>query len=81
MRERAIALRLSRNVELHRASRGWSKAALAEMAGVPRSTITRLEQGVHETSLTNVAKIRTALGVTWDALLGEPHIYTTREAP
>jgi transcriptional regulator with XRE-family HTH domain len=52
-----------------RRTRGWSQATLAERAGLGRITVTRIELGTQDASLSTLAALATALGVPLRALL------------
>lgn len=67
-----LAKRFATNLEQLRKKRRFTQAALAQHAGVPRSTIAHLESGVGNPSLSNLAKIASALGVSIEELLARP---------
>jgi transcriptional regulator with XRE-family HTH domain len=71
-RANPMALRVAENVRRFREAFGWSKATLARKAKVPRCLVTRIEQGASEPTLTSLARVRGAFGVTWAALLDGP---------
>jgi len=52
-----------------RLERGLSQEALADMAGVDRSHMGKIERGERNVSVLNVARVADALGVTMGALL------------
>lgn len=54
-----------------------SQAKLAEKAGIPRSTITNMESGGGNPSLTNLCKLAAALGVSIEELLSRPRNATS----
>lgn len=64
--------RLSRNVRRLRLARGWTQADLAERAGVPRPTITRLEAGSPNPTFAVVARVAAALDASLDELTAVP---------
>lgn len=63
---------LGLNIESLRAKAGFSQAQLASKAGLPRSTLTNIESGFGNPSLTNLVKISNALGVGIEELLSRP---------
>lgn len=63
------AERLSERVRTLRRRQGLSQAALAERAGVPRSTIARIELGGGNPNLETMSKIAGAFGVDTVELL------------
>lgn len=50
-------------VRRYRVSRGLTQSQLADEVGLDRKTVNRLESGQYSTSLRNVFRIATALGV------------------
>lgn len=62
--------RLGLNVRALRRVRGLTQAALAELAGVTDETVSRLERGAFEPSLSTAIAIAKALEVSLDELLG-----------
>lgn len=67
-----ISKYLSANLVNLRGKRGMTQAQLSSLAGVPRSTVTHLESGAGNPSLTNLVKIAGALQVSIEELLGRP---------
>jgi XRE family transcriptional regulator, regulator of sulfur utilization len=67
-----IAGHLGKNIELLRKKRGLSQAQLAKLAGVPRSTVTYIESGYGNPSLTNLVKIAGAVQISIEELLSRP---------
>lgn len=63
---------LSENVKRHRTAAGLSQTALAERAGLSRRTITALEAGDINISMTRVDAIAEALGTTFVNLVSDP---------
>ncbi len=63
---------LSENVKRLRVAAGLSQAALAERSGLSRRTITALEAGDINISLTRVDVIAEALGATFVTLVSNP---------
>ena len=72
------ALHLARNLVSLRHVRGVTQQALAATAGVPRSTVSNLESGEGNPSLTVLIKIARALGAPIDELLSPPHAKVRR---
>ena len=62
---------LGRRIRVLRAGRGWSQDVLAEIAGVHRNYIGRVERGEVNLSLAQLAKIARALEVSVGELVGE----------
>lgn len=67
-----IARNLATNMESLRKKRGMTQGDLAQVAAVPRSTITYLESGQSNPSLQNLAKLSGALQVTIEELIATP---------
>lgn len=67
-----IPQNLGANLLSLRKERGLSQAALAEIANVPRSTLTYMESGLGNPSLSNLLKIAGALQVKLEELLATP---------
>lgn len=67
-----ISSYLALNIEKIRRKKNWSQLQLAMHANIPRSTITHVESGTGNPSLTNLVKISTALGVSIEELLSRP---------
>src|SRR6056297_3209470 len=63
---------LALNVVALRGTRGASQQQLADMAGIPRSTITNIESGAANPSLDNLVRLSAALGVGIEELIAEP---------
>lgn len=61
---------LGARVRETRQGAGLSQAALAEQAGVTNETISRLERGAFEPSLSTIVAVADALGVELDFLAG-----------
>ncbi len=55
-----------------RRKRGLSQNQLSERADIPRSTITHMESGEGNPSLTNLCKLAAALGISIEELLSRP---------
>ena len=62
---------LSKNIEFLRKSRKLSQAQLAQLAAIPRTTLTHMESGEGNPSLRNLLKLATALQVSIEELLVE----------
>lgn len=56
-----------------REAAGLSGNALAKLAGIGQSTLSRIESGVHSPTLDVLEKISDALGITLAELVGEQH--------
>jgi transcriptional regulator with XRE-family HTH domain len=66
------ATHLARNVAAVRRLRNFSQAQLAAAAGLPRSTVTHIESGQGNPSLSNLVRVAGALGVGLDELVSAP---------
>ena len=64
-----LAGNLAKNVVSLREKRGLSQAALARLAGIPRSTIAHVESGAGNPSLANLSRLSAALQVSVEELL------------
>jgi len=60
---------LSANVVALRSRLGWSQEQLAEQSGLHRTYISGIERGVRNPTLSIIARLASALGVTPAALL------------
>ncbi len=67
-----ISSYLAENIATLRRRRDLSQEKLAELAQIPRSTITHMESGGGNPSLTNLCKLAAALGVSIETLLSRP---------
>ena len=67
-----VAGYLAENVTALRRRRDLSQEKLAVLAQIPRSTITHMESGGGNPSLTNLCKLAAALGVSIETLLSRP---------
>ncbi len=63
---------LAANITKLRALKGFSQAQLAELAAIPRSTLTNIESGAGNPSLNNLVRVSAALGVGIEELLSKP---------
>lgn len=63
-----------KNLKRIRTARGWSQAKLAEAAGVKQATISRIESGTNNPSLSVADQIAEALGVSTVELFGIPEL-------
>jgi transcriptional regulator with XRE-family HTH domain len=61
--------RLGQTIARHRAKQGMTQEKLAEVAGIDRRFIQKVEAGELGTSLAVLKRLRKALKVTWDELL------------
>ena len=67
-----LAHNLAHNLTSLRKQRQLSQAQLATLAGIPRSTITHMESGAGNPSLSNLARVASALKLTIEDLLARP---------
>ena len=67
-----ISAYLADNIIALRKRSELSQEKLAEKAGIPRSTLTHMESGGGNPSLTNLCKLAAALGVGIEELLSRP---------
>lgn len=76
---------LAQNIESLRRKKRLSQQKLAELAELPRSTLTHIESGSGNPSLANLVKISSALGVSIEELLSRPHsdcrVFSADEIP
>jgi transcriptional regulator with XRE-family HTH domain len=63
---------LADNLVTLRTKKGLSQQQLAELAEIPRSTLTNIESGSGNPSLQNLARISTALQISIEELLSRP---------
>ncbi len=63
---------LAMNLLALRKKKGLSQDRLSELADIPRSTITHMESGDGNPSLTNLCKLAAALGISIEELLSRP---------
>lgn len=63
---------LAENVRYLRGKKNFSQHQLAELAGIPRTTLTHMESGLGNPSLNNLVKISAALSVGVEELLSRP---------
>ncbi|MBI3542499.1 MAG: helix-turn-helix domain-containing protein, partial [Deltaproteobacteria bacterium] len=68
----AVSRRLAQNIATLRKRRGMSQDALAQLARIPRSTITHLESGGGNPSLGNLTRVAAALQISIEELIAEP---------
>lgn len=61
--------RLGRKIRQAREAKSWSQEELADRAGLHRTYVSGLERGVRNPTVTVLAKITLALGVTFGGLL------------
>lgn len=67
-----VASHLAQNIGKLRLKKNMSQQQLAKLALIPRSTLTNIESGAGNPSLTNLVKISNALGVSIEELLSRP---------
>lgn len=68
-----ISAYLAKNIAYLRGNKNFSQQQLAELAGIPRTTLTNIESGGGNPSLVNLVKIASALSVSADELISRPH--------
>lgn len=68
----AISRYLAQNILALRQQKNLSQQQLSQDAGIPRSTITHMESGEGNPSLSNLCKLATALNVSIEELLSRP---------
>lgn len=68
----SLSRHLAKNIEDLRTKRGLSQTQLAELAGLPRSTLTYLESGSGNPSLANLLKLSRTLQISLEELISEP---------
>lgn len=67
-----LADHLAKNLITLRRLRSLSQSALADMTGIPRSTITHIESGSSNPALKTIAKLAETLQVSIEELLSQP---------
>lgn len=67
-----LSSHLCANVRALRAARGLTQQGLAEIAGLPRATIAKIEAGSPNPTLATTARLATALRVSIDELVAPP---------
>ena len=67
-----VARHLAANLVTVRTARGLSQARLAELADIPRSTISNMESGSGNPALATLCRIASALQVGLDELISPP---------
>lgn len=67
-----IASYLAKNISQLRSSKGFTQTKLAKVAGLPRSTVTHIESGAANPSLSNLLALAAALQVNVEELLSKP---------
>lgn len=72
MKRGNVSANLADNVAALRRVENLSQRALAQRAGIPRSTLTHIESGAGNPSLENLTRLSTALGVGIEELLATP---------
>lgn len=81
----ALTKHIAANVGALRQSRRLTQASLAKLAGLPRSTVTLLESGSANPSISSLAAVASALQVSLDELLAKPRascqFYPASEIP
>lgn len=66
-----VRQRLAANMKRLRRDRGWSQEQLADEAGLDRTYISGIERRIRHPTITTVAKVAAALGVSFAALLDD----------
>ncbi len=64
-----ICVKVGRKIAAMRAKRGMTQQVLADLAGIERSHLARLEMGAREAGLRMLEKIADALGISAKDLL------------
>jgi transcriptional regulator with XRE-family HTH domain len=67
---RKLQERFGRRAKRFRLKKGWSQETVAKKTGFSREYVARLEQGLHNPSLSTLAKIAKVFKVRIDTLLG-----------
>lgn len=67
-----VSAYLAQNIRYIRVQKHFSQQQLADLAGIPRTTLTNLESGLGNPSLHNLIKLSAALGVGVEELLSRP---------
>ncbi|MGZ3695242.1 MAG: helix-turn-helix domain-containing protein [Bdellovibrionota bacterium] len=67
-----ISTYLAKNVAELRESKNLTQAQLAKLAGLPRSTVTHIESGAANPSLSNLLAVASALQVNVEEILSKP---------
>ncbi|MEK7355066.1 MAG: helix-turn-helix transcriptional regulator [Bdellovibrionota bacterium] len=75
MRE-PVSRYLAKNLSDLRKSKGYTQGQLAKAAGLPRSTLTNMESGEANPSLSNLTALSSALKVGIEELLSKPRKVT-----
>ena len=70
--ESSFNINISKNVKSLRAKRNYTQGQLSKLAGIPRTTLTNIESGESNPSLSNVIKLSSALNVSLDLLVSRP---------
>jgi len=68
----ALASNLAENLRYLRDRRRLTQVRLAQISGVPRSTLANIETGAGNPTLTNLASLASALQITIEELLSAP---------
>lgn len=71
-----LAKHLASNIIALRKKQGLSQVQLSQKAGIPRSTLTYIESGESNPSLSNLAKVSNALQVSLEELISQPQSST-----
>ena len=69
----SLTRNLAANLRHARARRGQSQQQLAQISGVPRSTIASIETGISNPTLSVMARLADALQLSLEELLTPPH--------
>lgn len=67
-----ISKNLGESLEYLRKARGLTQDQLAKISGIPRTTLSHIESGEGNPSLTTLSKLALALGVSYEELLSAP---------
>jgi transcriptional regulator with XRE-family HTH domain len=66
---RALLQRIGRNIAKTRRQRGWSQLELAQMMGIDKMTISRIERGLSNFAIGTLESLAKILGVSMHDLM------------
>lgn len=67
-----ISKNLGANLDYLRKARGLTQEQLAQLSGIPRTTLSHIESGTGNPSLKTLSKLALALGIHYEELLSAP---------